>query len=98
MTALLDKETPGLKHWLHFARKFGISKEECDYLQPKGIPSPTKKLMEYIVQFNPDLTLKQFIQTLLKLQRRDVVYSLEKYFCGKIIFEFLRQLKKRHMP
>ena len=94
MSSLLDKETPGLKNWLHFARKFGISKEECACLEPKGIPSPTKKLMEYIVQVNPDLTLKQFIQTLLKLQRRDVVNALEKFLCGKIIFEFVRQLKK----
>jgi len=74
----LDKETPGLKNWLHFARKFAISRKECDELKPKGIPSPTKKLMEYIVQNNPDLTLKQLIQTLKKMKRLDVVNALKK--------------------
>jgi len=76
---LLDKETPGLKNWLHFARRLGISRNECDELKPKGIPSPTKKLMEYIVQVNPDLTLKQLIQTLIKMKRLDVVNALRKF-------------------
>ena len=81
VASLLDKETPGLKNWLHFARRFDISRKECDELKPNRIPSPTKKLMEYIVQVNPDLTLKQLIQTLLKMKRRDVVNALRK-FCG----------------
>ena len=80
---LLDKESPGLKNWLHFAQRFDISRKECDELKPKGIPSPTKKLMEYIVQVNPDLTLKHLIQALIKMQRRDVVNALTKFFCGK---------------
>ena len=74
----LDSETPGLKNWLHFARKFGITKNECDNLKPKGIPSPTIKLMEHLVQVNPDLTLKQLIQTLKKMKRLDVVNALRK--------------------
>lgn len=80
---LLDKETPDMKNWLHFAQKFDISRKECDGLKPKGIPSPTKKLMEYIVQVNPDLTLKQLIQALEKMERRDVVNALTKFFGGK---------------
>lgn len=80
----LDKETPGLKNWLHFARRFDICRKECDDLKPKGISSPTKKLMEYIVQVNPDLTLKQLIQILINMKRRDVVNALRKFFSGKI--------------
>ena len=86
---LLDKETPGLKNWLHFARRFGISRNECDELKPKGIPSPTKKLMEYIVQVNPDLTLKQLIQTLIKMKRLDVVNALRKFIGGKNYLGFV---------
>ena len=86
---LLDKETPGLKNWLHFARRFDISRKECDELKPKGIPSPTKKLMEYIVQVYPDLTLKQLIQTLIKMERRDVVNALRKFFDGKNYLLFM---------
>ena len=88
---LLDKETPGMKNWRHFAQKFDISRKECDGLKPKGIPSPTKKLMEYIVQVNPDLTLKQLIQALNKMERRDVVNALTKFFGGK---NYLGYVKK----
>ena len=88
---LLDKETPGLRNWQHFARRFDISMKECDDLKPKGIPSPTKKLMEYIVQVNPDLSLKQLIQTLIKMNRHDVVTALRKFFCGK---NYLRYVEK----
>lgn len=80
VAALLDKETPGVKNWLHFARKFGVSKDDCDHMKPKGNPSPTKMVMEYLVQVNPQLTLKQFIETLMKMQRKDVVCSLKKFF------------------
>lgn len=72
----------------YFAQKFGISKEKCDYLKPKGIPSPTKQLMEYIVLVNPDYTLAQFIQTLVKLQRHDVVNALIQFFSGKVFLQY----------
>ena len=95
VTALLDKETPGSKNWLHFAKKFGIATEKCDYLKPKGIPSPTKQLMEYIVQVNPDCTLAQFIQALVKMQRHDVVNALKQFFSGKVFWQHVRY-KKSH--
>ena len=85
----LDRETPGLKNWLHFAWTFGIPKNECDVLKPKGNPSPTIKLMEHIVQINPDLTVKQLIQTLKKMKRLDVVNALTKHL-GKNYSDVLK--------
>jgi len=74
---LLDKETPGMKNWLHFARELGVSKDECDSLKPKGKPSPTRALMKYIVQVDPDLTVETFMDALEKMQRKDVVTALK---------------------
>ena len=83
LTTLLDSETPGMKNWLHFAFKLGVPKEDCDNLKPKGNPSPTRALMEHIVQVDPGLTVKTFIEALKKMQRIDVVNALRKLFLGK---------------
>ena len=82
LTTLLDSETPGMKNWLHFACKLGVPKEDCDNLKPKGNPSPTRALMEHIVQVDPALTVKRFIKALVKMQRIDVVNALSKLFLG----------------
>ena len=74
---MLDKETPGTKNWLHFARELGVSKDECDSLKPKGKPSPTRALMKYIVQVDPDLTVETFMDALERMQRKDVVSTLK---------------------
>ena len=79
---MLDCETPGMKNWLHFAWKLGVPKEDCDNLKPKGNPSPTRALMEHIVQVDPGLTVKTFIEALKKMQRIDVVNALWKLFLG----------------
>ena len=65
-----------------------MSKEHCDYLKPKGSPGPTKIVMEYIVHVNPHLTVKELVETLMKIQRRDVVYSLKKFFCGNVYLNY----------
>ena len=75
-----------MKNWLHFARKLGVSTEDCDNLKPKGNPSPTKALVEHIVQVDPGLTVKTFIEALEKMQRIDVVNALGKFICGKQTF------------
>ena len=75
-----------MKNWLHFARKLRVSKEDCDNLKPKGNPSPTKALVEHIVQVDPGLTVKTFIEALVKMQRIDVVNALGKFICGKQTF------------
>lgn len=77
VTVLLDKETPGMKNWLHFAHELGVSKEECDSLKPKGKPSPTRALMSHIVQVNPYLTVETFVEALEKIKRKDVVSALK---------------------
>lgn len=79
---LAGEETPGKKNWLHFARELGVSKEERDSLKPKGNPSPTRALMKYIVQVNPDLTVERFMQALEKIQRKDVVRALRELIRG----------------
>ena len=79
---LAGEETPGKKNWLHFARELGVSKDECDSLKPKGNLSPTRALMKYIVQVDPDLTVKRFMEVLEKIQRIDVVSALRELIRG----------------
>ena len=81
---MLDKETPGMKNWLHFARGLGVSNDKCDSLKPKGKPSPTRALMKYIVQVDPDLTVETFMDALEKMQRKDVVSALKDKIRGII--------------
>lgn len=83
LSVLLDKESPGLKNWRHFARKFGVSLDECNNLKPEAL-SPTKTLMEHIVQVEPKLTVKTLIEALKKIGRRDVVLALTKFFLGNV--------------
>ena len=82
LTILLDREIRGVKNWLDFAHKFGISRSECDSLKPKGNPSPTIALIKFIVQVDPDLTVKRFIEALKKIYRFDVVDALIESFPG----------------
>ena len=79
---MLDKEIPGMDNWMHFAHKFGLSKEICDSLKPKGTTSPTRALLEHIVQVDPGLTVKRFIEVLIKMERMDVVDALGNIICG----------------
>jgi len=87
----LDKETPDGKNWQDFAQKFGVAKEECDYLCPVKGESPTDLLMEYLSSAHPKLTLHTFMVALLQMGREDVVEeSLKKFFdpIGKIFLAF----------
>ena len=89
VTRLLEKETP--QNWQVFAQKFGVSKEECDYLCPEDCHSPTEALMEYLSAADEKLTLQTFIQALLYIPREDVVESLKKFFhpIGEIFWHLL---------
>lgn len=78
----LDQETPGLKNWYYFGWKFDIPIADLDSLKPKRNPSPTKRMIEYIVQAEPHLTLRSLIQKLKRIERLDVVTALKKFFCG----------------
>ena len=78
----MDKEIPGMDNWLHFAHKFGVSQETCDNLKPKGNPSPTRALIERIVQVYPRLKVKSFMEVLIKMERIDVVDALAKIIFG----------------
>ena len=73
---LLDKETPAVENWQHFAWRFDVPREICESLKPKETPSPTKALMEHIVQDKPNMTVKTFMKALMKIQRTDVVNAL----------------------
>ena len=66
--------------WWRFGRKFDISRKELDSLKPDPIRSPTKVVMECIVQENPDLTMKSFLETLAKIKRYDVIKELKRFF------------------
>ena len=97
VSRLLEKETQ--QNWQVFAQKFGVSKEECDYLCPEDCHSPTAALMEYLSADKEDLTLQTFIEALLQIPREDVVNSLKKFFhpFGEIFlaFSLINQLKRR---
>ena len=76
VATLLEKEARGVENWLHFAWRFDVPKEICESLKPKETPSPTRALMEHIVQDKPDMTVKTFMKALMKIQRTDVVNAL----------------------
>ena len=57
-----------------------MSEEECVALKPVGRRSPTKMLMEYIVQDFPHLTMDTFLFTLIEMERNDVVEALKEFF------------------
>ena len=73
---LLDKETPGVENWQHFAWRFDVPREICESLKPKETPSPTAALIEHIVQDKPNMTVKTFMKALMKIERADVVNAL----------------------
>lgn len=78
----LDQETPGLKNWYYFGWKFDIPIADLASLKPKRNPSPTKRMIEYVVHAEPHLTVRSFIQKLKRIERLDVVTALKKFFCG----------------
>lgn len=87
VTVLLDNDTPGRKNWRHFAWKLNISRDDCDKISwtTKKYPSPSRNLMQLIVQVYPGLTMRDFVRTLVKMERTDVVNVLKKHCCGEML-------------
>lgn len=84
VTSLLDDETPGVNSWPQFAQEFGITETECNALRPDGLASPTKQLITHVVQNNPKLTLKTFIEGMANIGRQnDIDKILKEFFDGK---------------
>ena len=81
VTALLDLQESS---WIHFGAKFKIDRKELDSLKPEPIRSPTKVLMECLVQKDPDLTMATFLKSLEKIERYDVIEELSRFFYRKI--------------
>ena len=58
VTGMLDLQE---NSWRRFALKFHkFSNSFLDNLRPDPIPSPTKTVMNYIVQSNPNLSMRTF--------------------------------------
>lgn len=81
VTALLDLEENA---WQRVGRMYGIDKRLLDSLKPGSVQSPTKVVMEYIVQREPALTMKTFLRSLENIERFDVIADLKDFFYGKI--------------
>ena len=81
---MLDREE---RNWRGFALKSGykFSVSELDSLRPEPISSPTKMVLNYIVQKNPQLTMRSFLVTLEKMKRRDLIHELKEFFKRKIL-------------
>ena len=79
VTTLLDQETHGMKNWYHFARKLDLSEDECESIRmkTKEYPSPARNLITLVVQVHPNFTVQEFVRTLAKMQRMDLVKCLE---------------------
>ncbi|CAH3140502.1 unnamed protein product, partial [Porites evermanni] len=79
LTGLLDMEE---RNWRGFALKSGyeFSVSELDSLRPEPISNPTKMVLNYIVQKNPQLTMRSFLMTLEKMKRRDLIHELKEFF------------------
>ena len=78
---MLDQDE---RHWRSFALefyKFPVS--TLDSLRPEPVSSPTKMVLNYIVQKNPQLTMRSFLVTLEKMERRDLILELKEFFKRK---------------
>ena len=85
---MLDLEE---RYWRSFAlklHKFSVS--ALDSLRPEPISSPTKMVLNYIVQENPQLTMRSFLVTLEKMERRDLILELKEFFKRKILLISLK--------
>ena len=88
VTGLLDLEE---RYWRSFALKFHkFSVSVLDSLRPEPISSPTKMVLNCIVQENPQLTMRSFLLTLEKMERRDLILELKEFFKRKILRISLR--------
>ena len=82
VTTLLDQDE---KCWQRVGRVYGIDKRVLDRLKPDDLQSPTKIVMEYIVQNEPTVTVETLVRSLENIKRLDVVEDLKDFFYGKII-------------
>ena len=83
VTALLDLQE---NSWRRFGRKFEIPVDVLNSLRPDPIPSPTRVLMGYIVQNDPNLPMRSFVVSLEKIQRFDVIEELKGFFKRKTFY------------
>ena len=84
VTAILDRHE---RSWYKFGWKFEIDRKDLESLKPDPIPSPTKLMMKDIVQAQPDLTMKTFLETLATIKRFDVIKALKGFFHRKIFLQ-----------
>lgn len=77
--ALLDQKNA----WWRFGQNFGMERKELDSLTPECPESPTKLVMACVIGKYPQLTVKSFLEALVKLKRMDVIKGLKNYFNGK---------------
>ena len=76
VTALLDLHE---SLWFRFGRKFGVERMKLESLKPSR-SSPTEELITFLVQKDPGLTMKSFIEALEGIKRNDVIEQLKKMF------------------
>lgn len=77
ITALLDMDDLS---WFKFGRKFEIERDILKPLVPDPIKSPTKSVIEYIVNNDPGLQMVKFIESLKNIRQIMVIEKLKTLF------------------
>ena len=91
VTTLLDFD----RQWQRVGQHYNIDQRILDNLKPGDFQSPTKTVLEYIVQREPTVTVDTFLRSLRNINRSDVIEDLKEFFYGKIILPSL--LKRTHI-
>lgn len=76
------------RYWRGFALEYGLELSDVEHF----LISPTKSILEYIGVSNPQLTMRSFLVTLEKMNRRDLIHGLKEVFYRKILQISLRIL------
>ena len=78
LSKYLDRESRAIKCWKHLAYIVGVPTEETRKFDVFTERSPTEDLFNYLLTWNPDLTVGDLKEVLKAAYRNDVIESLEK--------------------
>ena len=72
----LDRDTRVMRNWRHLASILDVDSDVITRLGQYGDFSPTIRLFDYLAASNPDLTIKELKDNLLKIGRNDLISLL----------------------
>ena len=74
----------GAQDWKDLASELGIPRSTYLSFEPEQPESPTKQLIQVIVNENQRLTVVELLQAIVLISREDVFKKIEPHFKGKL--------------